>query len=95
MGGDKDRDNDRDNDGKMTSITRERQAATVPQVPLYFLANPAPFVVAPSGASRSYSSTVIVARTRRPEAQARLTITGDDYARRRRRALSGRGGHAP
>ena len=42
-----------DNDGKMTSITRERQAATVPQVPLYFLADPAPFVVAPSGASSS------------------------------------------
>ena len=53
MGGDNDRDNDRDNDGKMTSITRERQAATVPQVPLYFLAVPAPFVVAPSGASCS------------------------------------------
>ena len=40
------------------------------------------------------SSTVLVARTRPPNAQSRSTITVDDYGRRWRRALSGSGGHA-
>ena len=80
--------NDCDKDAKTTSIPWERQAATVPQVPLYFFGHPN---AVRSGAVRRfpplnrppYSSPVLVDRKRNPVRRVRPTNTIEESAAKR------------